>query len=221
MEGQAAGSWIDGYKPLQPLGADERARLSRLQVMQVPAGTVLFSPGSDCKGFVVVLSGSVRVSMTTQTGRNLTLYRVGLGETCIQTTLCMTGGDAYSAEGVAETDVRLVLVPPVLFEQLMAQSDVFRAFVFSRFGARFSEMMHVLETIAFVRVDARLAAALLARRTDGVVTATHQELADEIGSAREVVSRQLKVFAGQNLIALQRGHIELIDANRLAMIARV
>lgn len=101
----------------------------------------------------------------------LTLYRVGVGETCMQTTLCAAGGGAYSTAGVAETDVTLAMVPLPLFDRLTGESKIFRQFVFSRFGDRMAEMTRVLETIAFVRVDARLARALLARPADKPVSA--------------------------------------------------
>ncbi len=129
--------------------------------------------------------------------------------------------ESYSAEGIAESDVSLVMIPLGMFDTLLGQSRAFRSFVFSRFGDRLAEMTHVLETIAFVRIDARLAAALLARREAGVIETTHQDLADEIGSAREVVSRQLHSFAGQGLIEVRRGAIEIRDRHGLGLVARV
>lgn len=218
---QDATHWIDAYAPLAGLDAGTRARFAALKPRRAPAGATLFSPGSACQGFVLVLSGRVRVDMTGRGGRSLTLYRVGAAETCVQTTLCMLGASAYSAEGVAETDLDFVMTPPALFEQAMAESDVFRRFVFARFAARLAEMMRLLETIAFVRVDARLAAAMTARAGGGVVAATHQQLAEEVGTAREVVSRQLESFRRDGLVALQRGRIEILDAVRLEALASV
>ena len=215
-----ATGWLGAYAPLRDMEPTARGQLAGLTPMRAPAGTVLFAPGAPCAGYVLVLEGQVRVSLTSESGRALTLYRVGPGQTCIQTTLCATGGGVYSAEGVAETDVVLTAVPLALFDRLLGQSTVFRRFVFSRFGERLAEMTHVLETIAFVRVDARLAAALLARSADGAVKITHQEMADEIGSAREVISRQLHVFAQQELVALRRGTIAILDRHRLSLIAQ-
>ncbi len=186
-----SGGWLETYTLLGTLESDAATQLSRLPVQAVPSGQTLFAPGAACRGFVLVLEGNVRVSIAGSTGRTLVLYRVGFGETCVQTTLCMTSGDVYSAEGRTETPVRLVIVPPRLFDELMATSPAFRSFVFARFGARFNEMIHILESIAFVRVDARLAQALLSHAQGGEVGMTHQGLAEEINSAREVVGRQL------------------------------
>ena len=145
--------------------------------------------------------------MTAENGRRLLLYRVAPGQTCVQTTLCLMGGLDYTAEGVAETDLRLVIAPPPLFERLLRGAG-FSRFVFERFGARLAEMTRLIETIAFLRVDARLAAALLARADSrGEMAATHQDLAEDIGAAREVVSRQLAEFQRGGLLRLGRGRI--------------
>jgi CRP/FNR family transcriptional regulator len=216
-----ASTWLERYGPLAGIEADSRLQLQALPALHVPAGTELFAPGSPCQGFVLVVEGTVRVSLTSESGRMLTLYRVGVGETCIQTTLCAAGGGAYSAAGVAETDVTLAMVPLPLFDRLTGESKIFRQFVFSRFGDRMAEMTRVLETIAFVRVDARLARALLARTAGAPFSATHQELADEIGSAREVVSRQLQIFARQKLVLLNRGSVEISDRHGLGLVAQI
>ena len=216
--------WIESYQPLAGLDAPTRGRLLALKLRHAPAGATLFAPGSSCQGFVLVLAGSVRVDMTGRGGRSLTLYRVGPAETCVQTTLCMLGDSFYTAEGVAETGIDFVVVPPTLFEQAMATSDGFRRFVFSRFAVRLGEMMRLLETIAFVRVDARLAAVMTARADRAgaaVIEATHQQLAEEVGTAREVVSRQLDSFRRDGLVALKRGRIEILEPARLAALASV
>lgn len=160
----------------------------------------------------MVLSGVVRVGVNSDTGRALVLYRVSADEVCVQTTLCLMAGLEYSAEGVTETPVRLVMIPAARFDRLMAVSRIFRTFVFQRFGARMQDISRLLEMVAFVRVDSRIAQALLARAdADGKVAATHQSLAEEIGTAREVVSRQLDAFAKSGLVRTARGEIALLD----------
>ncbi|MCW2274922.1 helix-turn-helix domain-containing protein [Rhodoblastus acidophilus] len=204
--------WLDHFAPLHKLDADARENLARLPELKIPKGKILFSAGSPCQGFVVLLEGGVRVGVTAENGRRLVLYRIAPGETCVQTTLCLMGALDYSAEGVAETDLRLVVVPPPLFKRLMRESGEFSEFVFERFGARLAEMMRLVETIAFLRVDARLAGAVLARAGDAAsFEATHQELAEDIGAAREVVSRQLSLFQRAGLVRLSRGRIEIGD----------
>jgi CRP/FNR family transcriptional regulator len=215
-------AWIDAFPPLADLDAGARAALAALPEMKVPRNKTLFGPGSPCQGFVLLLEGRIRVGLTAENGRRLLLYRVVAGETCVQTTLCLLGGLDYSAEGAAESDLRLVLVSPVLFQRLLRDSPAFAKFVFGRFGARLSEMTRLIETIAFLRVDARLAAALLARAGErGALSATHQDLAEDIGAAREVVSRQLAQFQRAGFLRLGRGRIVFDNKRALADLACV
>lgn len=215
-------AWIGEFAPLAELEAGLAQAFASLPVRQAPAGTILFSPGVDCPGFVLILSGSVRVDMSGRNGRAMMLYRVGRAQTCVQTTLCMMGGSSYTAEGVAETDISFVLAPGDLFRRAMGESAAFRSFVFARFAERLADMMRLLETIAFVRVDARLAASLVARSRGGASLAvTHHALAEEVGTAREVVSRQLEAFRAEGLVRLSRGRIEVLDRVRLERLASV
>jgi CRP/FNR family transcriptional regulator len=183
----------------------------------IPAGAVLFSPGSACSGFVILIEGSIRVSITGPQGRSIVLYRVGHGETCVQTTLCALGDAHYTAEGVTEAPCRAVVMPLPRFEALMGASPRFRRFVFSRFGERLDEITRLLEAVAFVSIEARLCAALMSRKpaSGDIIRITHQTLADEIGSAREVVSRTLDGLARHGLVELTRGAITILDADRL------
>ncbi|MCW2284661.1 CRP/FNR family transcriptional regulator [Rhodoblastus acidophilus] len=204
--------WLDDFAPFQALDLFARENLARLPEVKIPKGKILFSAGSPCQGFVILLEGCVRVGVTGENGRRLVLYRIAPGETCVQTTLCLMGALDYTAEGVAEADLRLVVIPPPLFKRLMRDSGAFSEFVFARFGARLAEMTRLVETIAFLRVDARLAGAVLLRAGSGsCFEATHQELAEDIGAAREVVSRQLALFQRAGLVRLARGRIEIGD----------
>lgn len=215
-------SWLDGYAALGALAPELRAAFAALAPRPVPAGATLFAPGAPCLGFALVLEGSVRVDVTAESGRSILLYRIGPGQTCVQSTLCLLGEATYSATALAETALSLVFVPRPLFERAMAESQPFRRFVFRMFAARLDEMTRLLESVAFVRVESRLAAALLdrARRAGGpALAATHQELAEEIGTAREVVSRQLDGLRRDGLIATARGRLELLDPARLAALA--
>ncbi len=197
---------------LAALEPEARALVADLQPVEIPAGRTLFSPGAACAGFAVVLAGSVRVGLNSESGRALVLYRVGPDEVCVQTTLCLMAGQDYSAEGVTETKVALVMIPAARFDDLMAASKVFRTFVFQRFGARLQDISRLLETVAFARVEARLAQVLLARAdAAGLVVATHQALAEEVGTAREVVSRQLDTLAKAGLLRTARGEVTLLD----------
>ena len=190
--------------------------LAQAQVVELPAGTSVFAAGSVCRQFPLVLSGSIRVAKTGE-GRELQLYRVGPGECCVLTTSCLVGGSEYPASGVVESDVRLVVLPRPAFEQLMAQHAPFRQYVFSLFAERLADMMGLIEAVAFHKLDRRVATALLGRGK--VIAATHQQIADELGSVREIVTRLLRSFADQNLVRLGRGSIEVLDATGLRKIA--
>lgn len=215
-------SWIEAVPALAALEPEARALVADLQPLDIDAGRVLFSPGASCAGFAVVIAGSVRVGLNSETGRALVLYRVGADEVCVQTTLCLMAGLDYSAEGVAETKVTLVMIPAARFDRLMAASKVFRTFVFQRFGARMQDISRLLETVAFARVEARIAQILLARADGaGRIVATHQSLAEEVGTAREVVSRQLDALAKAGLVRTARGEVTVLDRPRLQARATV
>lgn len=200
---------------LPGLAADDCARLDALPVQTLPRGARLFHPGDRAQGFVFVLSGRVEVSLTGPSGREILLYGVEPGQSCIQTTLGLLGDEPYSGEAETVSDTRLALVPAPLFHALMARSEVFRGFVFRSMATRMSDMTQLLERVAFTRVEARLAQALLDTAQDGSVEATHAELAARIGSAREVVSRRLEAMAKRGLVSTDRGRVVLRDGPAL------
>ncbi|MFA7430802.1 MAG: Crp/Fnr family transcriptional regulator [Rhodospirillaceae bacterium] len=173
-------------------------------------GMTVFTDGSACEAFLLVLEGSVRVQKVAENGREIVLYRVEPGQTCVLTTTCLLSQGIYGADGVTETAVRGVALAPGAFQALMATSEAFRRFVFAAYATRVSDLLLLIEEVAFGRIDQRLAAVLLDKAgTCGAVLATHQELAVELGSAREVISRQLKDFERRDLVALGRGRIDI------------
>ena len=212
--------WINRAIGITTLDSRARARLAALRPLTLPQGKVLFRPGDPVSGFVLVLAGQVGVYLTGPTGREIRLYSVAPGETCVQTTLGLLGEQDYAGEAVSESTVELVLVPKALFMDLLATSSTFRGFVFRAFAQRLQTVMQVLEQVAFIKVEARLASVLLKRAGDGDrVHATHQDLATAIGSAREVVSRRLERFGKQGLVALDRGEIRITDRAGLTRLA--
>ena len=182
--------------------------LERMQTLSVPAGTVLFDESQPCQGFPFILEGAIRVVKPAANGRELPLYRVLPGESCIISSSCLLGHADYNARGIAETATTLALLPRPLFDELLAQ-PAFRDFVFQLFSARIADLMQLLEEVAFRKLDQRLAGLLLGKGK--VVHATHQQLADELGSVREMVSRLLKGFAEQGLVKLGREQVEILD----------
>ncbi len=183
---------------------------------QLPAGTVIFDEAQSCRGFPLIIDGAVRVVKVSTQGRELPLYRVTPGETCIITSSCLLGQTPYNARGVAEGDLQLALVPAGVFSDLLADG-AFRDFVFRLFSNRIADLMQLVEEVAFKKLDQRLASLLLGKGR--IVHATHQQLADELGSVREIVSRLLKGFATQKWVNLGREQIEILDAAALRQLA--
>jgi CRP/FNR family transcriptional regulator len=196
--------------------ADEIFAGSRLRRMS--AGSVLFSADQPCSGFPLVLQGSVRVTKTTPGGREILLYRVDPGESCILSGSCLLGRSDYSATGIAETDVEVLVISPPLFNELMVQHEPFRQYVFGMYATRLSDVMELVEEVAFRKLDTRLAQLLVHRGP--VVNETHQKLADELGSVREIVSRLLRSFEQRGWVRLEREKITVLDAKALAGFAR-
>lgn len=194
------------------------ARLERVlaegELVQAPRGASLFDARQPCRGFPLLLEGSVRVTQRAPTGREILLYRVEPGEGCILSGGCLLGHTAYPATGTAEEDVSILRIPPALFQELLLNDEPFRRYVFGMYGTRLAEVMQLVEEVAFRRLDARLAQALL--RRGPVLETTHQALADELGSVREIVSRLLRGFEARGWVKLERERIEVVDSKALA-----
>lgn len=213
-------SWTGVVPALAGLAPESRRRLGALEPMDVPAGTVLFRPGDTVRGYVVVLDGRIGVHLIGPTGRDILLYDVVPGKSCIQSTLGLLGGDDYSAEAVVERDARLILLPKATFLDLLESDPAFRGVVFAAFAERMQSMMQLLEKVAFQKVEARLAGWLLSRAdAAGRIEATQQDIASSIGSAREVVSRRLDALAKRGWLENERGRVTIRDAEALRRIS--
>ena len=199
--------WTD----ILDISAAARAALGALPRQDVPRGTVLFRPGDAAQGFVVVLAGRVEVFLTGASGREILLYAVEPGQSCVQTTLGLMAEEAYSGEAHAATEAVVAMIPKAMFARLMQEEPGFRAYVMQAFARRMADVTRLLEQVAFGRVEARLAQALLEMAVEDRIAATHSELAARIGSAREVVSRRLEAFQRQGWVQTERGEVRLTD----------
>jgi CRP/FNR family transcriptional regulator len=161
------------------------------QEVQMVPGSWLFRLGDRCEGFGFVVEGSVRVSISSESGREMVLYRVRPGESCTVTVSCLVNDRPYPAEGFAEDALAAVSIPRALFNDLVDQSPVFRQFVLEVFSSRVTNLMELVN--------------------EPVVEMTHQELAGELGTSREIVSRLLESFADQGVLTLGRKRIEIED----------
>jgi CRP/FNR family transcriptional regulator len=179
---------------------------------KIPAGSQVFAEGDDVSGIALLMSGVVRVYKLGQTGREITLYRFGEGESCVITANAILHQQDFPAIASVEQDAEAVIIPAEQFSDWVRRYDPWREFVFSLVSNRLASVMEIVDQVAFQRMDRRVAALLLDRaRIQNPIHITHQEIANEIGSSREVISRLLEDFAQQGNVRLARGEIEIID----------
>jgi CRP/FNR family transcriptional regulator len=191
--------------------------LAQSQQMTIPKGTTLFRHGDQCQNYLLVISGSVKVITRAENGREIVLYHITRGGSCVLTTSCLMSSESYPAEGITETDIIALAIAKPVFEQYMADSKTFRKQVFRSYGDRLINLITLVEDISFAKLDIRLAKFLLKNGSVNTpIRTTHQALATELGSAREVISRQLKEFENKGWVQLNRGKIEIMNHDALA-----
>ncbi|WP_299629355.1 Crp/Fnr family transcriptional regulator [uncultured Tateyamaria sp.] len=213
--------WVNRFPGLARLKPETRALLqSRSRIVEVEVGTMIFGPGKSPEHMLFLLDGSVRVQQVSETGHEIVLYRLQAGQSCVLTTACLLAYDDYSAEGIAETPVQAAAVPRDVFDDLVAQSKSFRDFVFAAFSKRLTDLFLIVDEVAFQRIDVRLAHKLigLAEGQNSIAT-THQKLSVELGTAREVISRQLQEFQRRGWVEQGRGVVRIIARDKLAQLA--
>ena len=190
----------------------------RSRAVEAPAGAIVFRPGEPCEQLVLLTHGSVRVRMLSEGGREIQLYRVLPGEACVMSVACLLENRVYQAEGICETDITGHGIARPCFANYYPFSG-FRENVLTIQTRRIYDLISLVDAVAFHRTEARLAARLLERAGAGdVVQETHSELALDLGTAREVVSRRLKKFEAEGAVALERGRIRILDRARLRQI---
>ena len=205
--------WVSRFDGLDDLAPGLRDKLlDQSKLVQVKKDTVVFGPDKAPDSLLLLIEGSVRVQQLTENGREIVLYRVHAGDSCIMTTACLMAYEDYSAEGIAETEVKAVSIPRSVFEDMISQSPEFRKFIFSTYSKRITDLFLVIEDIAFQRMDIRLAQKILELSKGGnIVKTTHQKLAAELGTAREVVSRLMQELQRHGWVQQSRGTVEILD----------
>ena len=205
------------------LKEDERALLVRTAVRrQVGRGTLLHGGAADCVGLLLVLSGQLRVYTLSGEGRELTLYRLFERDLCLLSASCMISSIQFDVMVSAEEDVDVVQIPPDVYRNLMDGSLAVANYTNQLMASHFSDVMWLIDQIQNRRMDARIAELLMEESTlrGGTrLSITHEQIANHLGSAREVVTRMLRYFQSEGLVRLSRGSIELTDEKRLAAIA--
>jgi CRP/FNR family transcriptional regulator len=179
---------------------------------RIPAGKDVFAEGDDIDSIALLLSGMVRVYKIGETGREITLYRFGHGESCILTANAILSQQAFPAIATVEKEAEAILVPAENFRGWVSRYPDWCDFVFDLFAQRLATVIAVVEEVAFQRMDVRVAALLLERgRLHNPLRITHQEIASELGSSREVISRLLEDFSERGMVRTQRGLVEILD----------
>ena len=223
MNNSDEADWFEQFPQLARL--DDTAQgslLKHMRLVELPANQIVYHVGDRCQYFLLVLHGVVRVQMFSRSGHEIVLYRVREGQNCILTTASLLADEIYQAEAVTETAVRAALLPAADFERFMSSSADFRHFVLSNFGQRIADLLALINTVAFERMDVRLSKFLLQRlEPRRVLDITHQDIANELGTAREVVSRLLKDLERRGIIELHRGYLEVADLDSLREIAEL
>lgn len=213
--------WLESFPALRKITDPAWRKVTgTVRLVTVEPGEAVFREEETCANFLLVMEGSVRVQKLAANGQVITLYHLEAGQACELTTSCLLGGKCYPAEGIAETRVRAVLMPKAQFREALAQSPQFSEFVFSSIDKGMNELITLVEEVAFGHIDRRLAHCLIHKsqlRDD--VAATHHELAEELGTAREVVSRVLKEFERHGWVRLHRGRVEIRDRKSLTALA--
>jgi CRP/FNR family transcriptional regulator len=220
----ADAKWLSVFPALAAIQDEawlEAQRAAKEMVM--PPGAVVIHRGDPCQNFLLVTRGTVRVYESSESGREIALYRTGGGDICILTLSNLLSGTDYAAEAVTEDEVGAVMIPLPLFQNAMARSEAFRNFIMATLARRLSDVMRVVEQVTFQRLDLRLACLLgqlFERNKSSTISMTHDDLARELGTTRVVVSRLLKEFERMGCIRLQRGQIELLSSEALTRISR-
>ena len=198
-------------------GGDLEHLKSNLRFASLQAGAVAYRQGWECPNYLLCIEGGTRAFKASSSGREILIYRVKPGTTCAFTTQCLLAGGTFPAESVAEAPTRMAALPASVFHDLLAASVPFRRFVLDDYGQLLASMINLVDEVAFASLDQRLARRLLAEaNSDGLIEKTHQQLALDLGSVREVISRSLSEWERQGWIKTTRGKIEIVDQSALA-----
>jgi CRP/FNR family transcriptional regulator len=196
--------------------ADSRFRdsfFAHTNLISVAVGSPICDQGVHCQQLALITSGIARVYKLGENGREITLYRIGPGESCILTASCIVSGSPFPAFAVCEETIEALVIDSAKVRQWTDEFPAWRSYLFSLISDRLSDVISVIEEIAFRRVDRRLADYLLQRLSsdDLSIKITHQAIASDLGTSREVVSRILKDFEHQGVITVSRGQLQITD----------
>ena len=196
--------------------------LERSKPVALSKGQIIFRDGESCKNYLFIISGIIRVHKTTKDGHEIILHRLGTGQVCEITTTCLLANNKYHAEAVAESPANIILLPKLMFQEALSGIPEFQTYVFNGLEKGVNGLIGLIEDVAFGPMDSRLAIYLI-KNADGqeFVNCTHHDIAASLGTAREVISRNLKKFEKNNWVKLSRGKIQVLDVNALNQLRKV
>jgi CRP/FNR family transcriptional regulator, anaerobic regulatory protein len=194
-----------------------------VQFMQLPAGVSICDEGQQCAHLAMVIDGVGRVYKLSPSGREITLYRIHGGESCVLTASCIMSQNVFPAMAATETPVTAILVSPGNVREWFCKDQEWQKFIFGLLSFRLNDIISVVEEVAFKRIDVRIAEQLVRHIGYGnrLIQKTHAELAADVGSSREVISRILKDFAERGLVNMTRGSIEVVDLESIQHLSRL
>jgi len=209
------------FAPWPHLSADEQTKLlSNGSLISFNKGANLHNGDEQCVGLLLIVSGSIRVYILSEQGREITLYRLKKGDTCVLSASCVLSEITFDVHIDAEQATQAILISSACFANLRAQNIYVANYAYQLTTERFSDVMWAMQQILFMSMDKRLAIFLwdeLSKTTDQTIHLTHEQIAKYLGSAREVVSRMLKYFADEGIVEVTRGGITITDKNKLKL----
>jgi CRP/FNR family transcriptional regulator len=213
MNGLSQNEFIELFPALRHAPEGQiRDMLSKATLTSFPAEMLVYSEGDVCSAIAFLISGEIRVYKVAEGGREITLYEIGRGETCILNASCILANTPYPANAFSLKEGSMLLIPGDAFHRLMATSEEMRHFVFEIVNRRLTTVMALVEEVAFGRMDLRLKEYLSLKAEHGVLRTTHQNIAYDMGTSREVVSRLLKDLERKGNVALSRNEITLLKS---------
>lgn len=216
---------LENFFPIwDKLTADERELLTQSAVKQtVPKGTLLHNGSADCVGLFIICSGQLRAFILSDEGKEVTIYRLLAHDICLFSASCIMDSIQFEITVEAEKDSELWIIPAKVYKKLMEGSAAVANYTNQLMATRFSEVMWLMEQIMWKSFDKRLAAFLLEEsflENSTTLKITHDKIAAHMGTAREVVTRMLRYFQSEDMVALARGNVELTDIKRLQELAK-
>jgi CRP/FNR family transcriptional regulator len=198
-------------------GQQERL-LDNTVLMRYAKGACVHNGANDCKGMLVIKNGTLRTYMLSESGKEITLFRLSAGDVCVLSASCVLSAITFEVQIDAETDSEVLLINPLFLEALAEENIYVECFAYKTATDRFSDVMWAMQQILFMSMDKRLAVFLwdeIVKTNDDTVRLTHEQVARVVGTAREVVSRMLKYFSSEGIVELSRGGIKVVDRQKL------